>query len=544
MLQKQKSFLKGSLISFLLVALSFSSFVFAQGTEEKKVWRTEDAYVSSGLADARILIPFLADDITSSSVSSMIYNGLTKVDKDLNVIPDLAEKWEVSSDGKVITFYLRRNVKWHDGEPFTSRDVQFTYDTILDPKAGCPYSASYRDISEITVLDDYTIRFDYKRPYAPALLKFGMGIIPEHIFKNVSDIRKSPYAREPVGTGPYKFSLWKGGRYIILEANMDYFLHPPGIGKYVYRIIPDQSVQFLELVTEGTDSMDLNPYQYIYRSNTPEFSERINKYKYLSHSYTYIGYNLKSPLLSDKRVRQALSYAINKKEIIKSVLLGQGEACTGPFLKGTPFYDEGAEGYEYDPVKAAKLLREAGWADVEKEGVLKKGSLEFRIKIVTNQGNQIREDVATVIQSQWAKFGIKADIQVMAWSAFLDQFIDKKNFQVAILGWTIPSDPDIYNVWHSSSSREGGLNFVSYIDPEVDRLIEKGREEFDPEKRKVIYNELHRRIAEDAPYTFLFFPYATPAINKRIKGIEPAPAGIGYNFIDWYVPQDEVKYKF
>ena len=544
MLQRTKSYFKGPLISFLLVALSFSPHAFSQGTLADKEWRTEDAYVSSGISDARLLIPFLADDVTSSSICSMIYSGLTKVDKDLNVIPDLAERWEISDDGRVITVYLKKNVKWHDGTPFTAKDVEFTYSRILDPEVGCPYSASYKDISKITIIDDYTIKFDYKKPYAPALLKFGMGIIPEHLFRDIKDIRRSIYAREPVGTGPYRFSLWKAGRYIILEANMDYFEHPPGIGKYVYRIIPDQSVQFLELVTEEIDSMDLNPYQYIYRSDTEEFNRRINKYRYLSHSYTYIGYNLKDPLLGDRRVRQALSYAINKKEIIKSVLLGQGEACTGPFLKGTPFYNEEAEGYGYDPVKAAKLLREAGWSDVEGKGVLKKGDFEFRIKIVTNQGNQIREDVATVIQSQWARFGIKADIQVMAWSAFLDQFINKKNFQVVILGWTIPSDPDIYNVWHSDSLREGGLNFISYSDPEVDRLIEEGREEFNPEKRKAIYTELHKRIARDAPYTFLFFPYATPGINKRFKGIEPAPAGIGYNFIDWYVPEDEVKYRF
>ena len=127
---------------------------------------------------------------------------------------------------------------------------------------------------------------------------------------------------------------------------------------------------------------------------------------------------------------------------------------------------------------------------------------------------------------------------------FLDQFTNKKNFQAVILGWTIPVDPDLYAVWHTDSSKEGGLNFISYSNPEVDSLIELGRESFNTDERVEIYRKIHRIIALDAPYTFLFFPYATIAVENRFKGIDPAPAGIGYNFIDWYVPEDEVKYKF
>ena len=503
-----------------------------------------DAYVSSGLGDARVLIPFLADDVTSSSICSLVYNGLTKVDKDLNVVADLAERWEVSEDSLEIVFYLRRGVTWHDGKPFTARDVEFTYKTILDPATACPYVSSYSYIKDIDVIDENTVKFIYEKPYAPALLKLGMGIIPEHLFEKGEDLRKSPYARKPIGTGPYRFVEWKSGEHIILEANEDYFVHAPYLKRYVYRIIPDQSVQFLELVTGGIDSMELNPYQFLYRSDTPEFRKRVEKYRYLSQSYTFIGYNLKDPILRDKRVRQALSYAINEKEIIDSVLLGQGEPTTGPFMKDSPYYDDSARKYEYDTMKAAMLLREAGWADIDGSGKLSKNGKELRIVIATNQGSQVREDVATVIQSQWAKLGIMTEIQVVAWSAFLDQFIDKKNFQAVILGWTVPADPDIFAVWHSSSAGEGGLNFISFSNEHLDRLIEKGRSEFSLSVRQEIYREAHRIIAEEAPYTFLFTPYSLPAVNSRIKGIEPAPAGIGYNFIDWYVEEREVRYKF
>ncbi|MFH1665847.1 MAG: peptide-binding protein [Candidatus Omnitrophota bacterium] len=526
--------------AFFLMILYPAAGARSQGKE----WVPRDAYVSSGIGDARVLIPLFADDATSSSICALVYNGLTRVDKDLDIVGDLAERWEVSEDGRVITFYLHKNVKWHDGRPFTAEDVLFTYNTILAPENGCPYISSYSDISDIEAVDKYTVRFRYTRPYAPALLKFGMGIIPAHLFRGLDNIRESPEARSPVGTGPYKYTVWESGQHIILKANADYFEHAPGIKRYVYRIIPDQAVQFLELVSGGIDSMDLTPYQYIYRSRTREFTENIEKYRYLAHAYTYIGYNLNDSLFSDRRVRQALSYAVNRKEIIDAVLLGMGQPCTGPFLKGTPYYNESAEGYDYDPGKAVSLLGAAGWADTDNDGILEKDGAEFRFCIVTNQGNKAREDIATIVQDQWAKVGVKADIKVIAWSAFLDQFVNKKNFQAVILGWTLPLDPDIYSVWHSDSMGKGGLNFISYSNRRVDELIVRGRMEFDPDERAGIYRQIHRLISEDAPYTFMFFPYATPAVQKRFKGITPAPAGIGYNFIDWYVDEDEVRYKF
>ena len=529
-----------SAVMLFLFAVFFCSPAFSLNN----AWTSRDAYVAAGIGDARILIPFLSDDTASSSICNLVYNGLTKVDKDLNVTGDLAERWEISEDGLVITFYLRKNVKWHDGMPFTAEDVRFTFEKILDPAVGCPYISGYIDIEGIDIPDPHTIRFRYRHPFAPALLKLGMGVIPKHLFAEVDDIRRSRYARHPVGTGPYRFSRWESGRYIVLEANPDYYEHVPGIKRYVFRVIPDQSVQFMELVSGGIDSIPLNPYQFVYRSETREFRKNIRKYRYLSHSYTYVGYNMRDPLFMDKRVRKALSYGIDRKKIIDAVLLGLGESCTGPFLKDTAYYDGSVPGYDHDPGKARRLLREAGWTDTDGDGIIEKDGRDFVVRISTNQGNQVREDVATVIQGQWAALGIKTDIQVVAWAAFLDQFIKKKNFQAVILGWTIPVDPDAYAVWHTDSTGEGGLNFVHYSDETVDRLIERGRREFDPARRAEIYRKIHRRLFEDAPYTFLFFPYDMPAVEKRFKGIEPAPAGIGYNFIDWYVPEKDVKYKF
>lgn len=531
--------------SFIRTVTFFLCSMMAAGMIQAETPKTSsDAYVSSSIGDARILIPFLADDVSSNSICQLVYNGLTKIDRDLNIIGDLAEKWEITNDGLTIKFFIKKNVKWHDGMPLTAEDVKFTFETILDPKVGCPYISGFSDIKEITVVDAHTIVFEYKQPYAPALIKLGMGVIPKHLFKGIEDIRRSKYARSPVGTGPYKFSKWETGQYIVLEANTDYFEHAPGIKRYVFRIIPDQSVEYLELLSGGIDSMMLTPYQYRYRAGEEEFTKKLEKYSYLAPSYTYIGYNLKDPLFADKKVRQALSYALNKNEMIDASLFGLGEDCTGPFRKDSVYYDRQVTLYPYDIKKAAELLKECGWQDIDGDGVLEKNGQKFAFKIVTNQGNQTREDVATMVQRQWSKIGVKVEIQVISWAALLSQFIDKGNFQAVILGWENSIDPDIFPVFHSEAITPKGLNFVSYSNKEVDDLIEAGRKEFDDVKRADIYHRIHRIIADDAPYTFLFFTYRTPAIHKRFKGIDPAPAGIGYNFIEWYVDDNEVRYDF
>jgi peptide/nickel transport system substrate-binding protein len=468
---------------------------------------------------------------------------LTRLDRDLRVKGDLARSWHVSDDGLSITFHLRKGVEWHDGQELTAGDVEFTYTALLDKSNGCPYRASYSDISSIEVIDRYTVRFIYEKPYAPALVKFGMGIIPSHVYRGYADIRKAVADKGPVGTGPYMFSRWEPGEFIVLEANTGYFEHIPRIAYYVFRIVPDSSVQFLELVSGGGDSMELSPYQYTYRSRSDIFRQRINKYSYLSRSYTYIGYNLDDPVLSDIRIRKALSYAVDKKAIIEAVLLGQGEICTGPFLRDSVNYNSGVKGYPYDPFRARELLSEAGWVDSDGDGIVEKDGAELSIVIATNQGNKVRKDTAVIIQSQWRDIGVRAEIQVLAWAAFLDKFILKKKFQAVIMGWTLPVDPDPYNVWHSASSGRNGLNFISYSNARVDDLIEEGRRTFSPAERALIYKEIHELVSADAPYTFLFFPYSLPAVNSRFIGIDPAPAGIGYNFIDWYVPSERVRYR-
>ncbi len=489
------------------------------------------------LADAKRLLPLLASDSASGDISSLIFNGLTKYDKDIKIVPDLARSWEISPDGLQIIFHLRRGVKWHDGVEFTADDVLFTYKTVIDPNVPTPYSSNYGPVDKVEALDRYTIKVVYKEPYAPALESWSMGIIPKHLLDG-KDITNEYYSRNPVGTGPYKLKEWVTGQKIVLEAFDDYFEGRPNIDRYIARIIPDTATMFLELKFGGIDFMGLTPPQFKLQANTKYFNKYFQKFRYPAFGYTYLGYNLLDPKFSDKRVRQALTYSINKRDIIDGVLLGYGTPCTGPFPPESWAYNPNVKDFEYNPRKAIELFEEAGWKMGER-GLLEKNGKPFVFTVLVNQGNEARLKTAQIIKENLKKVGIDMKIRVLEWQALLHEFIDKKRFEAVIMGWGLSRDPDAYDIWHSSKTKEGEFNFISYKNEEVDRLLLEGRRNFDIEKRKRIYHRIHEILAEEQPYTFLYVPDALPVLHKRFKGVEKAPLGIWYDFIHWYVPKDK-----
>lgn len=525
--------LRLSILFSLFLLLLFSC------TREPEIKNPNTITVGS-LADAKRLIPLLASDSASGDISGWIYNGLTKYDKNIKVIGDLAESWEISPDGLIIIFHLRRNVFWHDGKEFTSEDVLFTYKTVTDPKIPTPYSSNYGPVEKVEALDKYTVKVVYKEPYAPALESWGMGIIPKHILDG-KDITNEFYNRNPIGTGPYKLKEWITGQKIILEAFNKYFEGRPNIDRFISRVIPDTATMFLELKFGGIDFMGLTPPQYKLQANSDLFKRYFQKFRYPSFGYTYLGYNLLDKRFSDKRVRQAITYAIDKKAIIAGVLLGFGNPCTGPFPPESWAYNPNVKDYEYSPEKAIKLLNEAGWIMGE-DGLLKRNGEPFKFTVLVNQGNEARLKTAQIIKENLKKIGIDMSIKVLEWQALLHEFIDKKRFEAVIMGWALSRDPDIYDIWHSSKTREGEFNFISYKNEEVDRLLLEGRRTFDIEKRKRIYHRIHEILAEEQPCTFLYVPDALPILHKRFKGVERAPIGIWHNFIHWYVPKNRMEW--
>ncbi len=340
----------------------------------------------------------------------------------------------------------------------------------------------------------------------------------------------------------YRLKEWTPGQQLLLESNHDYFEGRPRINRYVYRIIPDSSTMYMELKAGGLDYMGLSPVQYQRQTNTPEFTSRFNKYRYPASAYTYLGYNLRHPLFHDKKVRQAITSAINKEEIIQGVLLGMGQVAHGPYKPGTWAYNGEIKDFEYNPERARQLLAEAGWRERNSRGILIKNGKPFTFTILTNQGNDLRLKTALIIQQRLKAVGIEVKVRVVEWASFLKNFIDKGDFEAIVMGWTIPPDPDLFDVWHSSKTGPRELNFIGFKNKEVDRLIEAGRRTFNMEERKRYYHRIQDIMAEEQAYTFLYVPDALPVVSSRFRGIEPAPAGIMYNFIKWYVPKEEQLY--
>lgn len=506
--------------------------------------QTINQLVISSIGDASFLNPVLAQDSASSDINSFVFNGLLKYDKDLILTGDLAESWEIKEGEKPqITFFLRKNVHWHDGKEFTAEDVKFTYDIIMDEKTNTVRKCDFELVEKCKVVDKYTICITYKEPFSPGLETWSIGIIPKHLLQN-KDINTDRFNRHPIGTGPFKFVEWVSDEKIVLRANDDYFEGRPYLDQIVYRIIPETSLSEIELLTGGVDLYGVIPHQYKRISKNPH----LKVFNQPSFGYTYIGYNLKNDLFKDKKVRQALTMAINRKEIVKFVLYGLGTITTGPYPNHMWYYNSSIKPFPYDPQRARRLLKQAGWEDTDGDGILDKEGRPFKFTLISNSGNDIRRDVGVLVQRYLKEIGIDVKLEFYEWSVFLTDFINPKHFDACILGWGLGIDPDAYNIWHSSQI-ETGFNFISYSNPKVDKLLVAGRREYNREKRKEIYHKFHQLVHEDQPYTFLFVPDSTPALSFKFKkvsydrqgkrhlsDIEMTKAGLMYDIIKWYVP--------
>ncbi len=484
------------------------------------------------------LIAMTAGESAASAIAGNIFNSLLKYDKNLDLTGELAESWQVSEDKKTITFHLKPNLKWSDNQPLTSEDVLFTWQKVTDDNTRTPYGADYKLVIKAETPDANTFRVTYNAPYAPALETWAsLHILPKHLLKD-QDINTTAFKRNPIGSHYYKLAHWKNGQYLKLTRNPNATQGQAKINTLITRIIPDKAAQFLELSADNIDMMGLSPIQYSrVLPARPELNQNVGLYKELGNSYTYLGFNLKRKPFDDVRVRQAINYAIDKQEIIDGVLLGLGEPVASPYKPGTRWSNPDLKPYPYDPNKAKALLQAAGYVDSNADGILEKNGKPFSFEILTNQ-NKEREMSAVLIQRRLKEIGIQVTIRPLEWASFLGRFIEPREFDVVILGWGLGLDPDQYNIWHSSQQGPKQFNFVGYNNPQVDKLLEAGRLELDPNKRQKIYHEFAKVLLDDSPIVYLSAGYGLTAVHKRVQGIDnPAPpAGIGHNTYEWYIP--------
>ncbi len=537
---------KASSTLLLLILLSACSKPSQDASSEslKKLNQTYPSQSGGTFIDATIgepsgLIYMVAGESAAGAISSNIFNKLLKYDKNLDLEGELAESWQISADQKTITFKLKPNLKWADGKPLTSADVLWTWQAVIDEKTGSPYASDYQLVKKAETPDVLTFSVTYEQAYAPALDSWsGLQILPKHLLAG-QDLHTTAFARKPVGSHYYKLDSWTHGENIKLSRNANAVLGQAKIDNLITRIIPDSSAQFLELMADNIDSMGLDPIKYArIIPARPELQQKLALYKELGSGYTYLGFNLKHKPFDDVRVRHAFNYAIDKQEIIDGVYLGLGIDIASPYKPGTRWSNPALQPYPYDPAKAKVLLKEAGFIDSDGDGILERDGKPFSFEIITNQ-NKEREKSAVLIQRRLKDVGIQANIRAIEWASFISRFIKTGDFDVVVLGWGLGLDPDQYNIWHSSQQAPGQFNFIGYNNPTIDKLLEQGRLELNPDKRMKIYHEFAKVLLEDSPIVYLSAGYGLSAIHKRIKGIDsPAPpAGLGWNSYDWYIPE-------
>lgn len=441
----------------------------------------------------------------------------------------LIELAPVFEHNPIIVFKLRRGVRFHDGHEFDAGDVKFTYEAIMNPKNLSPRTSDFEPIKSVETPDRHTVRVIYKRLFSPAIDAWTMGILPGHLLNTDAlaremdrrelspaarerfGLRDSEFNRNPIGTGPFRFSEWRSDELVHLVRHDSYWEGAPKYREFYYRVIPDPLTQEVEFRTGAVDAYGPLPHQVArYQSD-----DRYQAFTSLGFSYSYIGYNNDHPLFRDKRVRRALGMAINTDEIIQYVLYGQGERTTGPYPKNTDWYDKTVSPLPFDPQQALRILEDLGWKR-NSAGWLEKEGRVFEFNLTTNHGNPIRKAILTIAQNSWRKIGIKCNTQVFEWAVFLEDFIDPRKFDAVVLGWSMGIDPDLFQIWHSSQSGPKQLNFVGYSDAEVDELIVRIRQEYDVAQQRAMTQRLHRRIAEDQPYTFLYASQGTTVLDKKI----------------------------
>ena len=505
-----------------------------------------DGSISAG----SIAIPIVADPVfnpwhpnafaESNVVNRVLFSGLTKPGLELAPAPDLAASWEVSDDGLAWTFFLREDVRWHDGEVFTADDVVYTFNEIaLNTELGANNMSYFSSLERVDAVDEYTVVFTLTKPVAalPAYLSFNTEILPKHIFQGQDPWDLISFNKEkPIGTGAFRMDSYTSGQSVRLIANPDYYDGAPKLERVEYKVLADVNTHVAQLLTGELSIFALDDQAALSRLEAARDIEIVPAY---TPRFFWIALNQENDLFTDVKVRQAMLHAVDRPYIIETVLNGYGtpaDAGISPAMQY--YYNSDVPRYEYDPERAARLFAEAGWEDSDGDGVLDKNGIPFSFLFeVGIQGNLVR--IGQIVQQQLREAGLDARFETLEWNTMIQKNVIRRDYDMILNWWRYPADPDLLPYFHSSTAGTG-YNIPGYRDSRLDELLEAGSTIADPEERRGIYLELQNYMAETLPYLFLWYPMETAVRRANLEGV-PESLGFGdsLHYIDeWWISGD------
>jgi peptide/nickel transport system substrate-binding protein len=475
--------------------------------------------------------------VESIFVNRVLFDGLTKPGKDLAPSPDLATKWEASSDGLTWTFTLRNDVKWSDGVAFSADDVGYTFnDVVLNKALGATGAGNYAAVKDVTVVDPQTVKFNLTRPFSalPSYLAYNAGILPKHSLASGDPFKNTAFNKEkPVSSGPFKMDSFTPGQAVTLVRNNDYFGGKAHLDKLVFKIVADANTQVAQALSGELDVMILDNKAAV---DTVKAKQNLQVVPRSLVQFYWIALNQENPLFQDVRVRQAMLYAIDRQAIIKSVDKGYdtiANAAISPALAS--YYDASLESrYPYDPAKAKQLLADAGWKDngsgvlVNKDGKPFAFTMDFGIRANL-------QPVDELVQQYFKQIGIQATLNAQEWNAMIKKDVVDRNYEMQLNWWVYPTDPDVTPYFVSTAAGKG-FNIPGYKDPKLDDLLVKGQTTNDPVQRKQIYKDLQAYMADTLPYLFLWYPQEIDVMNSRVQGVAALNLRDGMHYVnEWWV---------
>lgn len=457
-------------------------------------------------------------------INILIFNGLTAHDGDNQVIPCLAKSWDYDEATYTYTFHLEEDVKWHDGEPFTAEDVKFTIEAIMDPENGSENAPNYEDVAEITVLDEHTVAFRLTAPNAAFLDYMTMAILPKHLLEG-EDMQSSSFFRNPVGTGPYRLESWDEGQAIILVRNEDYFKGPANIERIIFKIVPDDNAQAMQMKTGELDLALLTP------KDAENFAsdESYTVYRMETSDYRGILFNFWNPYWTEnKDIIPAICCAIDRQAIVDAVILGHGIVAYGPLQRNEYNYED-VEHYDYDPDRARAILEEAG-CTLNADGFYERNGQEIGFVISVGAGDQVRVDIAQAAAQMLRQVGINCSVEI-------PEKVDWGGQMAYLIGWGSPFDADDHT--YKVFGTDKGANYSGYSNALVDQYLIEARESDDPAVRAEAYANFQIELANDPAYAFICYIDADYVATSRLKGIDPDTilghhgVGIFWNVAEW-----------